>query len=403
MIKTEKLLSHDDSILVLENWHDVREYLAFREKNDVWAECFLNEIGAVGIPDEPLLFPERCRDIRLKRNGYTVTAGSIDPEDPDNAECIASNGIFLVLPVREKLEIIPAGPTAYQSVCRRAGDSCPVMNRWKPSSTKNVLPVQEKAERLNRDLSLHSGKCRILVREGKIRAVLSPEYCSLPAGGLVEELSGWLDGNFPSNRFDRGSASHEFMILEFYLNDREMEEKVRMALNENGADIVSLRTGIRLVTSDVGLANASVSLFYDADGIRMTMGGRIELEHRGDASLDLFNRRLGLVRTMYGECPERIYSLQASPVADVAGTIKNLREEFGVLPKTISEEVEAEARIRFPSGGYASDVYLAVSDILKRYQERTEITQQKYRQICSFTERLLDIPYGMYDPGSPEG
>ena len=389
----KKLLSYDDSVLTLETRDELHNYTSFREQNDIWVDCFLNEVGVIGIPDEPLFFPERLKGIRLKRNGYTVEAGDIDPDCPENMECIKGTGIFLAFPYRDRMRVVPTGPTAYQSICRRAGDTGPVMCRWTPSNQKKVLPVKEKAERLNRDLMLYTGMCKILVRDGKARAVLSPEYCPLPAGGLVGILEKWMGENFPAMELDHATATHEFLIAEYYLNDRDTETRLRHRLNMGGADIVSLRTGLRLVTSDVGLANAAVSLFYDADGARVTIGGHVELEHKGEASLRAFQEQLGKIPSMFRDCNSRLEWLQGKAVPDVPAAFQAARERLGFLPKLAADEVAEGLANDFPGGGNAMDVYLAVCEVFKRYMEKTVVTQAKYRQICSQMEQVISMPF----------
>ena len=75
----------------------------------------------------------------------------------------------------------------------------------------------------------------------------------------------------PDYEFDNGIVSHEYLMVEYLLNDTLMEESVRLKLNDAGAKISKLKAGIRFSTSDVGLSKVYATIFYDADGIRTTL------------------------------------------------------------------------------------------------------------------------------------
>ena len=49
-----KYLQKDDEVKVLETHQDLLDYAAFRDKHDEWIQPYINEMAAVGIPNEPL-------------------------------------------------------------------------------------------------------------------------------------------------------------------------------------------------------------------------------------------------------------------------------------------------------------------------------------------------------------
>lgn len=392
-----KYLKHDEEVRVLKTREELMDYLQFRSENDEWVECFINELAAVGIPDEPLFIPSLCTDVKIVRHGFTTQIGDIDYNDVNNEECIKDTGLFLVFPWKDKLRAFPTRRIAYATICKRAEDDCGTMYRFDMKPNKGVLPIKEKAERLCRDFTLYSNNCKILLRDEKVSAVLSKEYAILPADELIDALESQLATDHPDFLFDSGTVSHEFLIAEYLLNDREMEESFRLKLNDAGADIGELRAGVRFSTSDVGLSRVYATLFYDADGVRTTLAGRVELEHKGQASIEHFRDDIAKLGMLFRECEDRIEELGNLDIKDVSGTVKRVRTENSFLPKQISEQVEDDLKVRFPAGGTGIDVYLALNEIVQRHAASTSLSPTRYLNLCEQASKLMYLDFQKYD------
>ncbi len=65
----------------------------------------------------------------------------------------------------------------------------------------------------------------------------------------------------PDYEFDNGIVSHEYLMVEYLLNDTLMEESVRLKLNDAGAKISKLKAGIRFSTSDVDCLRCMLLFF----------------------------------------------------------------------------------------------------------------------------------------------
>lgn len=50
-------------------------------------------------------------------------------------------------------------------------------------------------------------------------------------------------------------------MVEYLMNDEEMEQSFRLKLNDAGADISELKAGIRFSTSDIGASKVYASVF----------------------------------------------------------------------------------------------------------------------------------------------
>lgn len=395
----KKYLETDESVKKLESREELWEYLKFRKENDEWLHVFINEMAAVGIKNEPLFIPQSCSNLKIKKNGYTMDIPDIDYEKTENEECIKDTGLFLVFPYKNKVIAYPTRRIAYSSICKRADDDCGTMFRFDTKPSKQVLPIDEKAERLTRDYLLYSDVCKILLRDGKVSAALSKEYAILPADELIEHLEKQLMLDHPDYKFDNGIVSHEYLLVEYLLNDTLMEESVRLKLNDAGAKISKLKAGIRFSTSDVGLSKVYATIFYDADGIRTTLGAGIEMEHKGDAKTEKFEEKVAYLGTLFKECEEQIERMGNIPIRNLAGCVKEIREVYTFLPKSTAETVEEELQLKYPNGGTAIDVYLALNDIIQRHAKSANLSPTRYLNLSEQVAKLMKLPYEKIENG----
>lgn len=261
MHRIQKYFASDDETMVTRDYEILKEYLDFRKENDEWFVVQIKDLGAVGIPNLPLFFPSWCNNITIKKDGYTQKVENIDWTVKENIECIESHGIFLTVPYHNKITAFPVKDSAYSSILNRADDFCPVMLRTKNKNSKLYLPANERAERLCRDFTLQKEACKVLYRDGKIVSVLSKNYSVLETDQLLKVLERKLQEKFPRYLFDKAVLSNDLTIVEYLLNETEIESKIRRKLNESS--ILSLKFGVRFATSDTGESKVYASIFCD--------------------------------------------------------------------------------------------------------------------------------------------
>lgn len=141
------------------------------------------------------------------------------------------------------------------------------------------------------------------------------------------------------------------------------------------------------------------SVFYDADGVRTTCNSGIALEHKGEASPQLYTESCKQLGMVFKESEELIEKLGNMNISDVAGVVQEIRENYSIFPKGISEKVEAELRIQYPGGGTAIDVYLALNDIIQRYSEENKISPTRYLNLSEQVAKLMHLPFERIDQG----
>lgn len=398
-LNRKKYLLSEDEIRIFYSKKDLQEYLDFRKENDEWISCYINELAAVGIPNLPLFIPAKCTDINVKRSTYTIEVENIDYEQEDNDNCINNTGLFLIIPYQNKMVPFPTRGLAYNTICQRVDDYCGTMLRFDEKPTKSVLPIDEKAARLTRDFELYSDRCKILYRDAMVSAVLSKEYVILPADKLLEHLEEKLQKAYPDLEFIGGEVSIEHLICQYNLNDRAIEEKLRIKLNNMGNNINTLKAGIQFSTSDIGLSSVTVNIFFDCDGIRMFLAG-INIPHKGDTSIEKFANRMEEFDMILKESEERIEILGNMEINNVASVVEQIAQEYNsVFPQKTTFEVVNELKLKFPSGGTGIDVYLGLNDIINRHNILNILTLSRYLSLLEDVAKLIKLPFDKIDTG----
>lgn len=399
----KKFFNNDDSQVSLPTREDLQKYLDHIKANDVWITPYINELGAVGIPrDEPLLYPEYCHDIKLIRHGCSMLIGNLDWTNEENAECIQNKCVFLISPWGGSdgpYRILPTRMIAMPSILKRAGDTGSIMIRTDSTAGTTELPIRIKGERLAEDFQHYGGSCKILYRDGKVSACHSSAYAVIPAWEAVSALETYLKREHPHTEYDTGLVSHEYLVAEYLLNDKVMEENFRLKMNDAGADIAELHAGVRFATSDVAQSRVWATIFYDADGVRTTMCEGIGIEHKGEATVQDFADALPDLDILFNECEQRIEELGNMDIMDVSFVVGEVAEAYQFIPKGKKEELVAETKIRFPKGGTGIDVFLALNDIIQRHAKAKQLSATRYVALCQQVARLMKLPFDRIDRG----
>lgn len=68
-------------------------------------------------------------------------------------------------------------------------------------------------------------KCKILIRDGKISAMMSNGYSILPADELVGALEKELKKEHKDMKMLSATISHEYLNIEYLLNDKDADKR----------------------------------------------------------------------------------------------------------------------------------------------------------------------------------
>lgn len=388
----KKYFISDDETMVTNDHEELKEYLNFRKENDEWLVMRLNEIGAVGIPDLPLFFPLMCEDIEIKKDCHTQKVENIDWGEKENLECIESNGVFLVIPYHNQLKAFPLRNSAYSSILSRVDAFCPLMLRTKNKGSKLHLPANERAEILCRSLTLQNEMCKILYRDGKIVSVLSKNYSILAADELIDELEEILKEKFPNYVFDKAILSNDLTIVEYLLKEKDVEEKIRIVLNQQGMHAPLLKLGVRFATSDTGESKVYASIFCDIDGIRFNIDSGINMEHKGNLTAKDFGEKLRDIDSVLLRSCKQLEKLSNIKIEDFSKSLKQIVETCSFLPKISSECVINEAA-DYSQNVTALNIYMTLNDIIQRHVNMNESSASRYLVLCECITKLLYFDY----------
>lgn len=396
----ERLLKNGESKAFYSK-NELQEYLKFRKEHDKWATPYMaSEVGVVGLDNLPLLLPGLCKDIVIKKTMYELKTADIDPDAEEVQECLSETGLFIAFPLEGKMVTKPSTWNAYGNLLMRTDDYCGTMNRFDPKTNKKVLPIDEKAARINRDLELYGDICKILYRDCKVQAVLSKEYVVLPADELVSVLEEKLAYEHPNMEFTEGSVCEEFLIACYELNNRAIEEEIRLKLNDTGININTLKAGVQFSTSDIGLSSVTADIYFICDGTKIFLNG-IRMPHKGnETSVALFSEKLDSFGEALKDAEEMIERLGNIEVSDVAGTVREVTEHFSsVFPNKVTSEVLEELELQYKTGGTGIDVYMALNDIVNRHAQTNNLTPVRYLQLTEQVTKLMKLPFDRIDAG----
>lgn len=332
-------------------------------RDDKWIRCYTNEIKAVPIENIPILIA----DFREKnRVGDEVTDESIQ-------ECMVALNLGVNVPTESGYRAYPIGDTALGSMVRRAGyNDAPVLMQLQPKESRRRMAAEDKAKILNLGYEVHKNKSLILIRDEKVRAVLSgdeQDYQVMPVNALVQTMRDQLGSIFPSVTFSIAFASHEFFGVTYQLDGPELRNSIHSfagILSRAGLDPNALHGAARLLTSDVGLSGANLYPYLEGAGRAIMLGAPLTLSHKGANSLNDFRANVSKLLAMFKDAEAKICSMDNIPVKNIGGMLRRLAKAAG-LPKKLSCEAAEQLEEQRAGNCYQTDVFFTLYDILEDY------------------------------------
>ena len=282
----------DDAVVTLKTEADKEKVLEFIAK-DEWYTPYIWECFAKEIANAPLFFEQYKEQFETELpNGLKCNVPALDNSNEELMETAKDTGLMLGFPANGGIVVKPTRYTAFTSICQRAGISGSTISNMDEKPLISVLPTMEKAQWLSRGFSLHKADCKILYRDGKVSSMLSKEYEILPANETIPRFERKLREDHPDLTFSSGMFSHEYLVLDYMLNDDIMEDSFISMLSEYGVSAKTVKAGVRFSTSDVGNSCVTAAPFYDLDGARIRLGKPICLSHDKGHSIEQLIKKL---------------------------------------------------------------------------------------------------------------
>ena len=354
-------------------------------KADVWAKPYLSEIQVEAIPSDPISIISRCEELELEQTAPVM-------------ECAMENGIFLSLPVNGKRELLPIRETAYNTMLDRLGLNCSLLKQKKENAKGNPIPLETKAETLALCFRLKKEQTNVLIRDEKISALHSQSYAILPINDLIKVLEEELLKDHEDYSFEGAEASHEYFISTYRLNDEMSDESIKLKMEEAGASIKSLKSGVMLATSDVGYSSATVYPFLDVDGIHMFLGRNMGITHKkgkeqeSEDRMEEFRKAVHSVGNVFRECEDEIERLGNQVVNDVPRLISNIVDSMTTLSSSnpLVRDTLNDMYLTKKMKGTGIDVYLGLLEVLESQKNTKNFGPRKYIEVLEEISRYLD-------------
>lgn len=391
----KKYYLNDEESISFSEKDEFQDYLDFRKENDEWKLHFINTLACYGVSNLPLFTAGDCKDINVDMGTYHIDVADIDPAGKEEKECIDAELPFLCIPEEKGYKAVPTRGIAYNTILQRAEMQCGLMTRFEPKTNKQVHPAKEKYEWLTKAFSYYGDISKILIRDGKVSAVLSKEYQILPVKDLIEVMEEELSAIHENLAFEDASTSHEFTIAKYRLNDRVVEESLRLKLNDFGCNITSLIAGVQFSSSDVGLSSVRVNVYIKCDGVTMVLGG-ISMAHKGDASIEKFHTSFDNFGLILQEMEDKIEKLGNMDIHDVRKVVSIVAEHYpAIFPVKATEDVLSGLK----GAGTGMDVFIALNDIVDRHISSNNVSPTRYLQITEQVYSFANTPFDKVESG----
>lgn len=396
-----KFLENDMSVAILKNETDKEKCLEYL-KNDKWLFPYIYECQLACVPENSLsnldMDTEYLKSIdsnfdklEIESLGFVPIIGNSD-----------NKGFLLIIPdnLEDKWKACPVRYTAFSSICDRAGLKGSTILNDEPKPLLDVLPKLEKAAWLTRGFSLHKANCKILLRDGKISAMLSKDYEIFPAHEIVPQFEKKLKEDYPDLIFESGMLSHEYLLLDYDLNNNILENNFKITLEQTGAkNIDSVKAGVRFTTSDIGYSKMLAAPFYSINGVKMRLGKPLEIRHDNGNSTEKFIQDMDSLGMLFKESEDRIEELGNMDIMYPRGCIQQLSmdRKLNQIPKQIIDSAIDSLLANPIDNCTAVDIFLKLNEMLEILNQQKALSPTRYINMSEEIAKLLYIDFRLYD------
>lgn len=328
-------------------------------EEDVWQGCYTNELKSVPIDNAPILM-EQTRD---------VLGIPADVTDDSVTECMESLNLGLKVPMSNGYRCYPLGETAFGSLIQRAGfQNSPVLTLLTAKQSQNPMRPLDKADVLNKGFNCFKNKSLCLIRDEKIRAVLSgdeSDYSILPFNELFTAFKEELENQFDKIKFSLAVASHEYFSAMYSIEDKTVNEKIRDVFARCGFNVTDMTVACKLRSSDVGFSGANLYPYLTGKGREIMLGSPLSLTHKNKHTITDFRDNVMKVMAMFKDSADKIEEMNLKKVKNPEGCLLRIAKQVG-LPKRLSCELAPIIEAQYGNNCYHCDVFWALYDIFDK-------------------------------------
>ena len=398
-MNNKKYLANDEAVVELKSEKDLKEYLAFRKEHDVWYTPYVNECKIVGVSNTLLFFEQEANDIKgSEKFGVSLKCDCIRETVEEAA---ADNGILIVFPSNDHYEVYPLRYTGFIDLCKRSGLEGRTMTLMQKKGQIEALDTHTKGQWFSTGCKLNGESCKILIRDGKASNMKSKEYSIIPADEAVSALEMELSGSWPEYTYSTGMVSHEYLIVDYLLNDTAMEESLRLRLESLGLKCQgSVQSGVRFSTSDVGNSCVTAAPYFTINGTKVRIGNPIAVRHNSENNATKFSEQLIKMATLLREAEDKIEELGNTNINCIVGCVQNVCEKYSnLIPTKAAEKVIDDLLVQYGTtgSGTAVDVFIALNEIVNVQNVLKPMNPTQLIKLSEGISQLMFVDYEEYD------
>lgn len=370
---------------------DAQEAIKFFEEisiSDVWQPSYTKELRAIPLENLPIVISQ----IRA-REGI-----SIEVSDEALMECMQDFGLGLKVPFANGYLCYPIGDTAYSTLLQRAGfQSASVLSCQKDRVSQKTMSPENKAKILNMGFECFQNKALVLIRDEKVRAVLSgdeADYSILPFDELVDEFWNGLSSQFQSVSFIRATAGHDVFTYFVEMQDSGIEKQLANILNKCDRYTNDLKIACMLSSSDVGISGANLYPYIYVDGVYRMFAQPICLTHKHRHSIKDFGDNVQKVFSLFKDMETKLDEMSQKKLSHPKGCLLRICKQVG-LPKKLSCEMAEEFENLFVNPTQL-DLHWELYEVLDRHENDSQKTlSQSYK--LNIEENIARIVFSNMD------
>lgn len=266
-------------------------------------------------------------------------------------------------------------------------------------SALDTIPRDVLARHMNEYAGHCKGKGLLISNNRKIEALLGENYRLLPAESLMEAAAKYFRTE-EGAEFSTGYFSHTRADAVWRTGLKTIELPIDTGLNK-----VLFEQTVRVSTSDCGIKAVTVApqmrevLSQDGSnqyGLNYCLP--LQMEHKGSASIDSFEKQLELVGQRFKDSTEIILKLVDTNLMYPANVLLSLMKWLKIPAKYGAEVYERRKSMWGDNEKSAYEVYGSLSEVLK-YVVETEksmknlaVLQDKFARGLSFNYLKHDLP-----------
>ena len=371
-------------------------------RKDIWAEPYIYECAMVPVPVGSKMFQSfsdnEIEVVKTPEETVIVNPECIIETDAELEQAEMEKDMLFLYPLEGKMQVYPTRYTAFTSICQRAGLSGTTITNADPKPLVDALPVIEKAHWLSRGMSLHKAPCKVLLRDGRISAMLSAEYEILPAYEAVPLLEEELGKEHPDYKFTSGALSHEYLVLNYVLNDPVMEGSFKLLLESFGMNVNTLSAGVQFTTSDIGNSMMQAAPYYVVDGLKVRLGKPVGIRHDKGKKMHDFKNELQKLGMLFKEAEDQVEKLGNTDIFNPELCFTNIIDAHKTL-KYGSDEVLEEIKTDYPVGTSctAVDIFFYLNKIIEVRNAKKAMTPTQMINLSEEIAKLMYIDFKVYD------